>query len=549
MANHGFGETPIGLVSQILNLASILTRPLVLRMPPFQRPYTWTVKEVSQLIDDLMEAFEQKASSYFIGQIVFVRGGRDFADVCDGQQRLTTMTILFAYARDRLAQHAQLYQSLIMSNESTPRLRPRPGDARFFFDWVQTPGRFFDLLKLKVFESDAQESMAEAAHEISEALGSIDNRQLDAFIRYIARCATFNVIDADEPGGAATVFETMNHRGQVLSGADILKGVLLASKELSPDEVTRGAALWEQKEDRAGRDNFERLLRYIPMLVRSGPIIAPGDVAALMDTISKRIGVKRFLFEVLPLYCEAHREIYRARVSAGTDSADVNRRIRCLQLIDCDVWEPLAIAYLVAHRGNRENAQRFFALYERFTAASLLNVIDPRTRKRWLENAWKDIADDKALIGPKGHFEMNRSQKDKLFERISQSSARDKLRRYIVLRVNAALGEVLTVYDDATVEHIMPARPTDEWRQGFPDQKVYNIYTHSIANYTLLTQAQNDVCGTLSYAKKRAIYFSGGEPVRALTRDIEGVLEWTPRVMDERQERLCSKMNEDWSFF
>ncbi len=548
MANNPFGETPIGLVAQIMNLATILSRPFVLRIPPFQRPYTWTVAEVAQLLEDLEAAFRRNAAFYFIGQIVFVKAGREF-EISDGQQRLTTLSMLIAFARDRLPQHAELYQSLLMTAAEHGRIRLRQADADFFATWVQTPGRIFDLAALQSFETDAQECLIHAAREIvSFFSGSeYDNRKLDAFVRYIARAAIFTVIDADEPGAAITVFETMNNRGQDLSGTDILKGALLANPELTPEDVTKAAATWERLEIRAGREAFTRLLRYVPPLLRAGALISPGDVAALIDTISKRVGVRKFLLDWLPRHCDAHRELYNGAVEAGPDSADVNRRIRCLQLLDPLMWEPLAIDYLATRGADRSGAQRFFLQYERLMAACALNVLEPKVRRARMDAAWRAHGEDAKLTGPRGALDLAPGMRADLRNRIGGSSRRDKMRRYIVWRINAAMGEVLDRGADANVEHVLPATPTEYWLRLFPrDPKRYGQCANMIGNYVLVTDKQDDEAANRTFPEKRVVYFDRGYPVRAITRDLETVMEWDERALARRQEILCRIMGLEW---
>lgn len=546
MAVNPFGETPMGLSAQIMNLSSILLRPFVMRIPPFQRPYTWSIAEVAQLLDDLAAAFRRNASFYFIGQIVFVRAGREL-DISDGQQRLTTLTMIIAFARDRLPQHAELYQTLVMAAGGEGRLRLRPADAAFYHHWVQTPGRMLDLAHCETPETDAQECMIVAAREIASYFDDpdYDNRKLDSFIRYIARNATFNVIDADEPGAAITVFETVNTRGMDLSGPDILKGALLASQDLTQADIETAAAIWEKLEIRSGRENFARLLRYVPQLLRTQALISPGDVAALVDTISKRVGVKKFLTDWLPRHCDAHRDLCHASVAAGADSVDVNRRIKCLHLIYARDWEPLAVAYL-ANREPRSNVKRFFLLYERFVAACTLNVLPPKTRRARTNLAWQALGEEAKLIGPKGAFDLTEVMLRELRHRIGRSSKNDQMRRYLVLRVNAALGEVLSVYEDANVEHILPRTPTAWWRQYFRDPKRYGDYANMIGNYVLVTDKQDSEADNKPFPEKRQVYFERGYPVRAVTRDIEGVTEWTEQTLGRRHEGLCRIMGQEW---
>ncbi len=66
-------EPPHGLESKIYNLAGVLTRKFGLKVPRYQRPYTWSEREVRQLIRDLWRAYKRQATFYFIGQIVLVK--------------------------------------------------------------------------------------------------------------------------------------------------------------------------------------------------------------------------------------------------------------------------------------------------------------------------------------------------------------------------------------------------------------------------------------------------------------------------------------------
>lgn len=72
------------------------------RIPDYQRPYSWTEKEVSSLLDDIASAFPYGESSdfdedYFLGSVVLIKKrGKPHADVVDGQQRITTLTLILA---------------------------------------------------------------------------------------------------------------------------------------------------------------------------------------------------------------------------------------------------------------------------------------------------------------------------------------------------------------------------------------------------------------------------------------------------------------------
>jgi hypothetical protein len=158
----GFGETPIGLVAQILNLDGVLTRKGGLKVPRYQRPYTWTEREVRELIQDLWSAYQRGATFYFIGQIVLVKNQQRKFEISDGQQRLATTTMLMAYTRDRLPGRAKHYQQLIMDGQN-PRLYLRDEDANFFRGFVQEPGQMAALARHAETGSESKDLIAAAA--------------------------------------------------------------------------------------------------------------------------------------------------------------------------------------------------------------------------------------------------------------------------------------------------------------------------------------------------------------------------------------------------
>src|SRR3989304_6903439 len=69
------------------------------QVPDYQRPYSWEDEQIEQLWDDLNSAIESGDESYFLGPMILIKT-KDGFDVVDGQQRLTTLTILFCVIRD-----------------------------------------------------------------------------------------------------------------------------------------------------------------------------------------------------------------------------------------------------------------------------------------------------------------------------------------------------------------------------------------------------------------------------------------------------------------
>lgn len=542
-----FGNTPMGLSSQILNLGSVLTRKPDLKVPRYQRPYTWTDSEVRELIQDLQDASARGAPFYFIGQIVLVKNNGKL-EISDGQQRLATLTMLFAYARDRLPGRAKFYQSLIMDGDK-PRLILRDEDANYFLGKVQEPGHMAALSREPDTGIESRDLFKLAARTIESVLAKMDkDRDLDNFMSYVARACTLNVVDADERGCAQTVFHTLNKRGSPLSSADIIKSDLLENSRLSNAEADAAARKWEETEALFERDDFAKLLYMMPFLLTGEEVRSPGDLGSFRSAVDNAGGVYKFLFEQLPRYALALRSIFAGAVNVGAASADVNRRIALMKQVEKWNWAPAAIAFLAEHSHEPERARRFFQALDRFTFACELSAIDNRTRERRYALAVQKVADDRALYSEAG-LGLSAAESDSLIYTLNRSRKRDRQRRLLMMRLEAAMpgGNILSMTDDVTVEHVLPKSGSSWWNERFPDPALRAELAHLLGNLVLITYEQNKEADNKPFDKKKKVYFeTPNAPIHKLTDDIRNVQEWTLHAIEERHEKLVGILCADW---
>jgi len=544
MAHH-FGETPMGLASHMLNLAAVLTRRH-LKVPRYQRPYTWSDGEVRELIQDLWRAFKRNASFYFIGQIVLVKNHGKL-EISDGQQRLATLTMILAYVRDRMPGRAKQYQSLIMDGDN-PRLILRDEDAGFYRGFVQEPGRMADLARHPECGVETKDLFVAAARTIESELGRLNDRDLDSFMSYVARCCTLNVVDADERGCAQTVFNTLNKRGSPLSGADIIKSDLIENSKLSDAEADAAARKWEQIEELFEREHFAKLLYMMPFLLTGEPLLSPGDLASFRTAVDRAGGVRSFLFDQLPRYAAALRAIFSGSINVGAASADVNRRVALMREVEKWDWAPPAIAFLAEYSGQQDRARRFFQALDRYTFACVLSVIEVREREERYSVAVKNVGDDKVLFGPKA-LGFSDAEHGKFIYALDRSRTRDRHRRLLMMRLEAAMpnGHLLRMTDDVTVEHVLPKGKNAWWSERFPDDKLRGEMANLLGNLILITHEQNKVADSKPYPKKRSVYFDTPEaPIHAVTKDIAPIQDWSLQAIEERHERLVRILCEDW---
>ncbi|SMF80389.1 GmrSD restriction endonuclease domain-containing protein [Pseudobacteriovorax antillogorgiicola] len=234
-------------ISKILNSAFY-------HIPTFQRPYSWSKENIKELWNDVLGNGEE---NYFLGTMVVYRDGRNRYGIVDGQQRLTTITMMLAAIRNRLnsnrnenlakgvhnliekpdidnvltfvvqtetsypyfQQHIQRFGSPNFSG----RLGKEEGTVKIAFELiVELLGEYLDSqIEMPGFNREEEENV----------LKSIRDKFLNATVIFI---------ELDSIGDAYLIFETLNARGMPLDAADLVKNHLtryLSNQNPKLDEV------------------------------------------------------------------------------------------------------------------------------------------------------------------------------------------------------------------------------------------------------------------------------------------------------------------------
>lgn len=222
----------------------------------YQREYKWKQKQVAELLEDLAGKFletheevnERSAvadyAHYFLGSIIISdKEGMKF--IIDGQQRLTTLTLLLIYLQREIEdvdQRGQLAE-LIFSRKY--------GSRSFNLDVPDRAECMEAIYKGEEFDaSDAPESVVNIISRFADIEELFPEELKGLALPYFADWIVENVhlveITAYSDGDAYTIFETMNDRGLSLTPADMLKGYLLANIT-DTDKRTAASRIWKQR--------------------------------------------------------------------------------------------------------------------------------------------------------------------------------------------------------------------------------------------------------------------------------------------------------------
>ncbi len=222
----------------------------------YQREYKWQKKQVTELIDDLASKFLEshqegnersavaKYGHYFLGSIIASdKDGQKY--IIDGQQRLTTLTLLLIFLQNRLddpdkkGQIADFIFSLKFDKRSfnldvperTPCMEALYAGEEFMDDDAPESVRNI-LARYADLEEQFPEELAGAA--------------LPYFVDWLIENVHLIEITAYSDSDAYTIFETMNDRGLSLTPADMLKGYLLANIT-DTEHRTRASGVWKKR--------------------------------------------------------------------------------------------------------------------------------------------------------------------------------------------------------------------------------------------------------------------------------------------------------------
>ena len=548
----------LGVRAQESSLSEVFAPGERLRMPHYQRSYSWGDREALDLLGDLIDAMDASIA-HFIGALVFVNGDEaGHLEIVDGQQRLTTLTILLCVLRDLEtdADRAATLHKLI-ADEDRPllgeganwRIALNYDVGAFFRDTIQTPGATLKLDNEPGDSESQQKIIGNAAAFHRELRGMTAERRRALADVVTGGCALVRVV-VDNKDQGFKVFRVLNTRGKEPGAHDIIKTELFQRAKFTSADANEYAERWAGYEAILGGGAFDDLLRQIRVIHDRSP---KGDLfAGFQKAVLNKIDPRKFLDEMLPGYVEAFRVAETGRDETGLGAPQgVLDSINQLRALEHKTWRAPAIQFIVERGFADPRAAEFFASLERTSYISQVMVQEREARNKKLARITDAIRNDRVLFSKTGPFMVTRDEARKLRDRLTTRFGTYGQRRAIALRLNAAIegGRTIPPESDATVEHVLPRNPPEDshWMITWPDPVKRREQCDTIGNFVLLTNKVNQLADRLDYRAKKEIYFNGGGGQEfALTRDLMEQDAWTSDVVRRRTEKLADIMMAAW---
>jgi len=550
-------------------LAKIFSSEFEYVIPPYQRPYAWKVDQASELFDDLLGFYQsdpaETGEPYFLGSIVLIKeSSKPLAEVIDGQQRLTTLTILLCAIASVLeeSEGKEILEYIRESGkkfeglEAKPRLTLRERDKDFFSKHVQALN-FDALISLddKGLDNEAQINIKKNSQLFLQRIESLGNSEvgIEKFITFLVKRCFLVVVSTPSQQSAFRVFSVMNSRGLDLQMTDIIKANIIGqlANEKEREEYNER---WEDMEAELGRDGFNNLFAHVRMIYAKEKA-RKSILEEFRNHVLKTVKDPKVLIDdVLEPYADALATVRTASYEAVTHAEKVNTYLRWLNRIDNSDWIPVAIWFLSKHKNEPEYLEWFFSRLERLAAYMHVCALNINKRIQRYSRVITELEGIHPIDAPVQSVELSEEEKGAMRGALDGNiyELMPARRRYLILRLDSFVADGAASYDPGvlTIEHVLPqmVNGDSQWAKWWPDEQEREQWVHRIANLVPLSKRRNSRAQNYDLAKKIDAYFKGNQGVTsyALTTQVSNIRDWTPEALENRQSELLEVLHKNW---
>ena len=406
------------------NLDRVFFDDYLFEIPVFQRPYAWEKEQVDDLLDDLLYAMRRDGDEpYFLGSVVLIKGdSKPDSQVVDGQQRLTTLTMLLCVLRE-LAQDERVKTSLDSRIRQLPdvvggrkevlRLGLRHQDREFFYDNVQNSGGITNLLdNVPKRETDSQERIFENVKFLYGKLAELSAEERTRLAQFVVQRCYLVVVSTSDMTSAYRIFSVMNDRGLDLTATDILKAEVIG--DIADSEEQRSYAdKWENIEQELGRNRFGNLFTHIRTIYAKAK-----QRRSLQEEFREHVlnqhTATDFIDRILDQYDDSYKSVLGLPGGIITSTPQVEACLRHLRRLDNIDWIPPAMAFFYHNRCNQDRLARFTKDLERLAYGMFISRTDVTNRIRRYGAVLEDIENGDALWQENGALQLRTEEKTEI---------------------------------------------------------------------------------------------------------------------------------------
>jgi uncharacterized protein with ParB-like and HNH nuclease domain/predicted transport protein len=553
------------LKASAANFLSVIKGPKQFVIPIYQRTYSWQIAQCNKLLNDILRiSKDQSVPGHFIGSVVYFQESiHTVSDVpkllvIDGQQRLTTISLLIAalaeFVRDNKVDidtnFTKLQNYYLLNAEEEGDLRNKLLLTRRDKDTL------INITKGIPPKGDSSLRVVENFKFFKE---KINSGNAAAVYNGLLRLFVVDVALEKDKDNPQLIFESLNSTGLDLSQADLIRNYILMGQEIKL-QTDLYEKYWFPIEESFGNEytaRFDWFMRDF-LSVKTGAIPRIGQV---YDAFKNYVQSSKGPATITEVVQEIYRfsGYYVNMVLHKEPDKDLQKRFRNIFRLKVDVSYPFLLAVYQDYAFSvisKEEFSEIINLVENYVFRRAICGIPTNSLNKTFATLHKSVEKECYLESMKASFQLLESYKrfpgDAEFEKelVAKDVYNFRNRNYLLSSLeNYGRKEPVNI-DDYTIEHVLPQNPelSAEWQAmiGEDWREVQEQYLHTIGNLTLT--GYNSELSDKPFSKKKTI--DGGfndSPIR-LNERLRKADVWNKVEIQKRARELADKAKKIWFF-
>jgi uncharacterized protein with ParB-like and HNH nuclease domain/predicted transport protein len=547
------------------NLLTVIKGPKQFVIPIYQRTYSWQISQCNKLLNDILKvSADPTLPGHFIGSVVYFQESiHTVSDVprllvIDGQQRITTVSLLIAALADFMKRHETSLDTNFSKLQNYYLLNPEEdGDLKYKLLLTKRDKEtFINIINGIKPEGDYSLRVVENYEFFKEKI-KLEN--VSEIYNGILRLFVVDVALEKDKDNPQLIFESMNSTGLDLSQADLIRNYVLMGQDIKV-QTRLYEKYWYPMERGYGNDyasTFDSFMRDY-LSVKTGMIPKIDRVYEQFKIFVRDSKDPDVIGEVVQ-DIEKFSRYYVNIVLHKEPDQDLQRGFRTLSKLKVDVSYPFLLPVYNDFCDGLISKSEFLeivSLIESYVFRRAICGIPTNSLNKTFVTLYKAIVKGNYVESLQAAFQGMESYKrfpsDLEFRK--EIALKDvynfRPRNYLLNNLENYGRKELVNIDACTIEHIMPqnADLSTDWQIMLGDtwKEVQQSYLHTLGNLTLT--GYNSELSDRSFQRKKVIEGGFNDSPLRLNRYMKSVDVWTEEQIIQRAGELAGKAIEIWKF-
>ncbi|WP_187949691.1 DUF262 and DUF1524 domain-containing protein [Helicobacter pylori] len=535
-------------------------------IPIYQRVYSWKKEQCEQLWDDIIKiGGNDKMNRHFIGSILYVRNGNTHSSpllIIDGQQRLTTITLLLIALRNHLSDEVKILEKFSRKEIENRYLinSNRDGDKKFRLILSESDK---DTLLFLIDENKRKPSEPSVKivenFKLFEKWISENTDKLETIFKGLEKLMIVWIALEKGKDDPQLIFESMNSKGIELTQTDLIRNYIVMETETEEKQKNFYNQYWRamEKDFTQNETLFNRFVRHY-LTIKIGKIPNEKRVYDAFKDYQQKEGIEiEDLLKDLQKYCG-----YFCQIAFKKEAdKDLNKALSFLVDLEMDVVYPLLLELYSDYSDGVLSKQDFIpiiALIESYLCRRTVCGFKSSGLNKIFAFFTKKIDKDQYLESMKVHFlslekttgkfPKDSEFKDSLITKELYDPKKTKKIKSFLERLEKFDTEEPVDTQECTTEHIMPQTLTKEWKRDLGEnfEAIHEKYLHTIGNLTLT--GYNQEYSNKSFQEKRDMEKGFKQSPLRLNQSLRDLEVFDEKEIEKRANYLADWALKIWTY-